>query len=385
MTPTPAKLPPLLACLFGCILLLPSCQGVTPRESEQVVAGSYDAETRYDMLSLSGALASSVQGWQSPDQAIQEQILGRFEKKYNKSVASAIRSSYGTQISSQILGHVQVHSPPWMLNMSSTLDTVDAQLGRVDVQTSMLIAQAPDGGYKVTQIWNGISVFRDPACRDGGGLDCSQIALDSKALLDAEYPVEIVSASFDATQEGRHALTLSGQNVAFNYGRLALYLITNLALPDEPGQGLQLRDIMLAAINCRGVAGRLAGGDGILGWKIAGVEVGLSLNDLVGSCEDGVFGMINGFIDQFNVPLTMNVGGQLTLLDPNRDGVVDQISTSTLQGTVRASLRGGTAKEGPVSGQMTGWRVGDVVGDGTGGGDGGETVDDGTTLWDGSQ
>ena len=370
--------------LFCLLALAASCSGL--QGGDQVVEGSYDTETRYDMLSLSGALTGAISPWQAPQDAISEQIWARMGQKAGSGRAATLalstaRRSYGQQVTADILGHVTDTSPPWMLNLSSELDTVDAQLGRVDVATSMLIGQRPDGSYEATEIWNSIAVFRDPSCRDRGGLNCAQISLDTQALLSAEYPVEIVSASYDAALESPSLMTLSGQNVSFNYGRLALYLLTNLVLPDEPGQGLGLRDLVLAGINCRGVAGRLAGSDNILGWNVAGVQLGLDVNELVGACQEGVFAMVNDFVDQFSLPLTMSVGGSLSLMDPDGDGVIDQLATSSLQGTLTTTSLGGEQSSGELTGQLTGWRVGDVPGAGSGAH--GDDIDDGTTIWEG--
>lgn len=361
--------------------LCAGCPGYPALEQERVIEGSYDAETRYDMQTLSGALSGSVRAWESPELVIRDKILERFRGKYGERIYQTVNSLYGGRIEEQILRYVRDFAPDWLLDLPSKLEVVDAQVRMVDVQMSVLLAEQADGSVKATQIWNGISVFRDPGCREAGGLACDQISITTEELLDAEYPIEIASTTYTGQVQG-DSLAMRSHEVRFNYGRLALYLMTNLALPDEPGAGLQLRDVVLAAINCRGMAGRLTGDDGVLGWQIAGVEVGISLNDVIGSCEDGVFAMINGFIDQFNVPLRMDLTGAMTLMDNDRDGRIDQLVTQDLEGDLDATLVSGRSHEGPVSGQMTGWRVGELPARGDDLDSEGTDIDDGVPIYD---
>lgn len=373
------------AWLALCVSMLWSVAGCLPgepRTQQRVVAGAYDAETRYDMQTLSGALTQQVQPWRAPDQMLRERIIGQFQQKYGARTAGLVEQAYGATIEQDIRSHLNAYSPPWLLGLTSKLDVVDGQLKRFDVKSSILLSDSGSGQLEATQIWDGISVFRDPSCRDAGNLSCDQIDISIQDLLDAEYPIEIASSNFVGSASG-DTLTMRDQVVRLNYGRLALYLITNLALPDKPGAGLQLRDVVLAAFNCRGVAGRLTGEDGVLGWTIAGVQVGISLNDIIGTCEDGIFAMTNDFVDQFNVPLNMNLNAAISLIDRDFDGTIDELATSTITGSLNASfLNGQSSHEGPVSGQMTGWRVGDVSSDEWGDDtSGGMDIDDGTVIW----
>ncbi len=343
-------------------LLLSGCLDGLNAPQERVVEGSYDTATRYNMTTLAGAL-SGVQSWEQPRLALRQSIIAAFGARYGSSIANIINTTYGGWITDEIAAFLAQAAPAWLTNLPSAVSVVDAQLAMVDVQTSLLLAHDINnpGSYTATQLWRGITVFRDPACRQRGGLNCPQISVSLEELLDAEYPLDLVNASFVATPQGAASLAMSANTIRFNYGRLALYLMTNLVLPDEPGAGLRLRDVVLAAINCRGLAGRLAGPDNVLGWTIAGVEVGLSLNDLIGTCQEGVFGMINDFVDQFNVPLSMELGGLIGLVDSDRDGTIDQLTSGDIAGTLQTTTLAGQAKEGPVSGVMTGFRVGDVT------------------------
>ncbi len=366
-----------LLCVMVCGLV--SCMPVTPRSEQRVVEGAYDAETRYDLQTLSGKLSQTVAPWQAPDRMLRTRIIGQFEQKYGSRIANLIAQSYGATIEQDVRAYLQQFSPEWLLNLTSRFDIVDAQLKRFDVRSSFLLSEQADGSLEATQIWNGIAVFRDPNCRENGGLNCEQIDISMQNLLDAEYPIEVVSSTFVGDAQS-NTLAMNGQEIKLNYGRLALYLITNLALPDKPGAGLQLRDVVLAAFNCRGVAGRLTGDDGVLGWTIAGVEVGISLNDIIGTCEEGIFAMTNDFVDQFNVPLNMNLNAAISLIDRDFDGTIDELTTSNISGNVNASFYGGSQHEGPVSGQMTGWRVGSVP-DTVPTGEDETNIDDGTTIW----
>jgi len=169
----------------------------------------------------------------------------------------------------------------------------------------------------------------------------------------------VLSSRYTAVDQG-DAVALESHSLDFNYGRLGLYLLTNLILPDDPTEGVGLRDVVLAAINCRGLAGRIAGDDGVLGVNVGGVNVGLSLSDLIGNCEDSVFGVTTRFVDRFNAPVAMALKGAAQIVDTNRDGRIDQLNAGSVDGDMTYETVLGQSGEGPVSGLFTGFRVGDL-------------------------
>lgn len=345
-----------LACLavFGS-----GCSEVPVREFGRNLQGAYDMETRYDMETVAGMFAGFAGQWAQPDQAIHTEIVNGVSAQYGSQIGQAFQSTVGAQLQREITSYLNEEAPPWVMNLQGSLDGVDKQLRVVDMQNSWLVAETPGGELEATQIWNGFSVFKDPDCPDSSALTCAQVDVTSAELLDAEYPVEVISSKYAAIDQGE-TMALESHSVEFSYGRLGLYLLTNLILPDDPTEGVGLRDVALAAINCRGLAGRLAGDDGVYGVNVGGVEVGLSLNDLIGNCQDGVFGATNRFVDRFNVPLAMDLSGAAQIIDTNRDGAIDQITGGNLDGDLALTQFSGQVEEGPVSGLFTGFRVGDV-------------------------
>jgi hypothetical protein len=331
------------------------CQPMNASTIQQEVEGPYDTESRYDMSSFSGIFGQIAGQWVTPDALITNRIVGQVESQYGSSVASTFRSILGQSIQTEINSYVSGRAP-WVYQVSSGLNKVDAQMKTLDVQTTMLVVE--DGtNYKATQTWNGISLFDDPSCRDSGGIGCSQTSFDTASLLDSEYPVEIISSDYVA-QVDRDQMNIESGSLDFNYGRLGLVMLTNQLLPAQASEGVGFREVVLGAVNCRGMAGRLAD-KGMLGVDIAGVDVGVSLNDVIGNCEDGVLGQVNGFVDLFEVPVGMSLTGQARLHDVDFDGQIDQINEGSLGGTM-ALQKLGVSEEGPVSGQFIGFRVGDI-------------------------
>ncbi|MEZ4459763.1 MAG: hypothetical protein R3E66_08530 [bacterium] len=335
------------------------CTAANVHDTTQTVEGAYDAETRYDMSSFQGLFAGLAGQWRQPDIAISSAITGQVSANYGSTIAAAFTRVYGAQLQNDIRAYLNEETPPWVMGLGGKLDKVDTQMKTLDVQTSMLLSQDEAQNINATQIFNGIAVFRDPDCRDSGAIVCDQLEISSQSLLDSEYPVEILSADYVASRQAE-TLNIDDASVDFNYGRLGLYILANQILPDEPTEQVGLRDVVMGAINCRGLAGRLAGSDDTLGVDVAGVNVGLSLNDLIGNCQDGVFAQVNGFVDGFNVPLGMDMGGTARVIDTNRDGAIDQLTDGQLAGDMNLALTGGQTDGGPVSAQFVGFRVGDL-------------------------
>lgn len=344
--------------VLGTVGALAGCGPLVPVESTQRVDGSYDAMTRYDFSSASGMLTEAAGAWVSPDRAITESVIGKVSSLYGTDIAQTLSSQYGTQIQGQIRNYLQGEAPAWVFNMGPQLEGVEGKLKTVDAQSTWVIGQTGNDQYEVTQIWNGFSVFNDPDCRTGTSLICDQTHYTTEALLDSEYPVEIVSSrALGVAASGGFAVDT--HNVAFNYGRLGLYLLIDALLPAGPREnGVGFRDVALGAINCRGLAGRLAGESGVFGFDIAGVRVGLSLDDLIGSCQDGVFGTVNRFVDRFHIPLNMDIKSNARLVDTNRDGRINRLDDGKVDGLMSLSRGSAVGQSGPVSGDFTGFRVG---------------------------
>lgn len=345
--------------LILAIPALTACEGMTPHEVRQSLQGAYDVESRYDMQTVAGMFKGFAGGWAQPNQAIHDEILNAVGSQYGAQVQAGFKTVYGQQLMNDINAHLNEAVPPWVRNLGSSLEGVDKQLATVDMQANWLFVEKDDGALEATQIFSGLAVFVDPNCPESSALICNQVEITSAELLDAEYPVEILSATYAAEDLG-NAMALNAHEVKFSYGRLGLYLLTNLILPDNPTEGVGLRDVTLAAINCRGLAGRVGGENG-LSVNIAGINVGLSLNDLIGNCEDSVFGITNRFIDRFDAPLSMNLTGGSQILDTNRDGRIDRLESGAVDGVLELNaLFSGDTTTGPVDGLFTGFRVGDV-------------------------
>ncbi|MFU8806810.1 MAG: hypothetical protein ACNA8W_23590 [Bradymonadaceae bacterium] len=344
--------------IFGTMLVVGGCGPLVPVESTTRVEGSYDTMTRYDFSTASGMLTEAAGSWTAPDRALTESIIGQVSTMYGSDIAQTLSNQFGSQIQSQIRTYLQAESPSWVFNMGPHLDGVDAKLKTVDAQSTWVVGETSGGQYEVTQIWNGFSVFKDPACRGAGNLICEQTHYTTEALLDAEYPIEIVSTRSEGVTTSA-GLFVDSHSVEFNYGRLGLYMLVDALLPPESREGsVGLRDVALGAINCRGLAGRLAGDDGIFGFDLAGVRIGLSLNDLIGSCQDGIFGIVNRFVDRFHIPLNMNIKSNARLVDTNRDGRINRLDDGKVDGMMNLTRGSAVGQEGPVSGEFTGFRVG---------------------------
>lgn len=351
------KISPLVITTLA--LATSACTGLTPREVTQSLQGAYDVESRYNMQTIAGMFSGFAGGWARPNQAIYDEIVGAVGLQYGSQIANGFETVYGAQLLSDINGHLNEAAPPWVMNLQSSLEGVDKQLNTVDMTANWLFVEKDTGEIEATQIFSGVSVFEDPDCPTSSALLCNQIAVTSDELLDAEYPIEVLSSTYVAEDLGK-SMALESHSLDFSYGRLGLYLLTNLILPDNPTEGVGLRDVVLAGINCRGLAGRVGGENG-LSVNVLGIDVGLSLNDLIGNCEDSVFGITTRFVDRFDAPLAMNLKGGAQINDTNRDGRIDQLNAGEVDGDLElTTLFNGQTEEGPVDGLFAGFRVGNV-------------------------
>ncbi len=345
-----------------------------------VVSGSYDAQARYDMESASGAITQSAAAYAAPDARIRDAIVDSFSLVHSSAVGDEVASLYGDYLAGEVRSYLG-GAAPWVLGLDQQIQAVDGRLSALDVKMGVLLVERADGALEATQIWEGISVLDDPSCV---GDSCATIEFTTESLLGAEYPVEIASSQILATPSFGGGYVMESHQVSFNYGRLGLYMLIDSVLPDDGDDtNIGLRDVALAAVNCRGLAQHLTGQDRVLGWNIGGVQVGLSFRDVVGACQEGIFASVNEVVDQFSVPLTLDLSGPLATTDEDGDGTIDVISSDAITGDLSASLPGGDGRDGPITGFMTGYRVGDLAG--TPDPDQNTDIDDGIVIFDGEE
>ena len=339
-------------------MLVCGCRPGVRGPAEAVIEGAYDTETRYTLQSEGTPLTSLASEWLDPVDAIESRVRSQIGDQYGRTLQRGYDELVRATARATLERAVREEAPAWLTDIRPALATVDGQLKRIDVSASLLISQPQAQRWTGRQMWQGISVFRDPDCPTSTSLLCDQFHLSLADWTDAEFPLDVVSAEQSIRVQGDR-ITLESHTVSLNYGRLGLFLLVDQLLPQDGDEHVGLREVVLAAINCRGLASRLGGSNGAWTLDIGGVEVGISLEDMIGTCEEGVFAEVNRVVDRFSIPMELDMAGTAQLVDTSRDGVIDQITRGNLGGQSELALSSGVTQQA-VDGQFIGFRVGDL-------------------------
>ena len=342
---------------FICALLLicsgPACRVGDVQEFQNRLAGAYDVDSRYEFDE--GFFGELSPDWLDPAHAVETNLRSTIDSRYGRSVTEAYDALARSSVQRLISSHITGEAPIWLTDIQPSLEVVDRKLAVVDVDSAMLVTEDGEDGFRVRQMWQGISTFDDPECPTSGAILCPQTRFSIDTLLDSEYPLDIVTSDQRLTIEGERA-DLAGHNVSLNYGRLGLYMLVNQVLPDTPSKNLGLRDVVLAAVNCRGLASRVTGGQESWTLDVGGVAIGIDLEEIIGSCQEGVLAEVNRVVDRFSVPMEMELSGSALLVDTSRDGSIDQFTRGNLGGTRQLEVPAGIVQDS-FSGRFVGFRV----------------------------
>lgn len=197
-----------------------------------------------------------------------------------------------------------------------------------------------------TTSFNGMAYYWRFNCAHDAPPDCGRHELSYDALLE----LNIVSGDWEGTVTSYDKLIIGNHGVDLNYGKLIMFVVNNVILPQIAGGATNFQDALEYWFNC----------DGFATW-LSGISIGgysLSYDASYGVCEGaiGLVGSLIGFggallsLQEFSSVMSLN--GEVRFVETNGDFGVDELVDGTWGGTL--NFGNGTS---PVRGAWSGCRI----------------------------
>ncbi len=227
-------------------------------------------------------------------------------------------------------------APEWLRDAQAVLQDLTQIIRRLELVANLRIAKVhSDFQVSGNEEWIGLALYWRLDCEGQQYTeDCrNELSLDD--LPDSEFPTDILAGNWNGTITNFDQLSINIHSLQLNYGRLILFLINDLLLPELSDEEYHsLYDAAAGWIDCHAIAYE----NGFAGDFMD--ALGIDRNDIEGFCDDAVsllFGPLELFIYSLAADSQISLSGHATLIDDNDDLVVDRIIDGSFDGFVQWS------------------------------------------------
>ncbi len=302
-----------------------------------MASGPYDMINHFDFTGaipgqLGQILDTAVQIFYDPGAFIISQIKNLVKQVLPGILVDAAFSLFENALSKVVTDWLLNKSPSWLqsfFQMGQDVLQVVKKLEMLGVLTIFKVSN--DFFVKGDIAFTGLNLYWKLGCNknDPKYAECGKISLDaSKAVNDPNFPMDFFAGTLTGTISQQKKLTIDSSTIKLNYGKLILFVLTQVILKKITGETTFL-GAMEKLVNCDGIAKGIGGS--ILG------KLGLSENTVKGFCS-GTLGLIVLPLEQLIGGLALDsklsLNGYCTMVDNNDDLKVDKLIDGVWVGNI---------------------------------------------------
>ena len=252
------------------------------------VSGVYDMVNHFDFTGaipgkLGQILDTAVQIFYDPGAFIIEQVKNLVKQLLPGIIVNTVFSLFEKQLAKVVTDWLLNKSPPWLQKFFNMGQEVLQIVKNLEMVGDLKIFKVGNDFFVKGEIaFTGVNLYWKSFynCKPTSPPGCGKWALDLKnASKDPNFPMELLNGDFTGAVAERVKLNIDSGTIKLNYGKLILYVITNLVLKSITGENTFV-GAMQKLINCQGIATGI--GNSILG------KLGLSAKTVEDICNSSV-------------------------------------------------------------------------------------------------
>jgi hypothetical protein len=318
-------------------------------------AGPYDMVNHFDFTGaipgqLGQILDTAVQIFYDPGAFIIAQVKNLVKQALPGILVDAAFGLFENQLSKVVSDWLLNKSPPWLQSFFQMGQDVLQIVKKLEMVGILKIYKISNDFFVKGDInFTGLNLYWKLGCNkaDPNYANCGKIALDAaKSVNDPNFPLDFFSGTLTGSVSAQKKLTIDSSTIKLNYGKLILFVLTQVVLKKITGETTFL-GAMEKLVNCDGIAKGIGGS--ILG------KIGLSESTVKGFCST-TLGLLVLPLEQYlgGLALDSNLSlqGQCMMQDLNDDLKVDKLVNGVWTGNI--VLQGGQGK--PFKGDFSATR-----------------------------
>ncbi len=306
-------------------------------------SGVYDMVNHFDFTGaipgqLGQILDTAVQIFYDPGAFIIEQIKNLVKQLLPSIIVDTVFSLFQDQLAKVVTDWLLSSSPPWLQKFFQMGQEVLQVVKNLEMIGELKIFKVSNDFFvKGEMDFTGVNLYWKAfyGCDKNSPPDCGKWALDmSNATSDPNFPMNLVAGTFTGSVSQQVNLSIDSGTIKLNYGKLILYVLTNLILKSITGEST-FSGAMAKLINCDGIANGI--GNSILG------KLGLSVSTVKGICDSAVNLLVlplEQMLGGLALDSNLSLNGTAVLEDDDDDLKVDQIVDGVWTGNISSATPG---------------------------------------------
>ncbi len=207
-----------------------------------------------------------------------------------------------------------------------------------------------DGTFIGSQNWVGMAFYWRLGCDGDPDPECGRFPFTMDDLAQGADGINLVFGQFEGRVHSYDQGAIYSHTLDLQYGRLILFVLNNLLLPEIADGARNIRDGLLNLANCPAFANGLTGGNSHL--RLGGINI-VSRDALEGWCVSimSVVGdTASAILGRLRIDTRITLEGDMTFVEETDDLRVDHMIDGRWRGVIRTSEDEGPPFDGIFEG-----------------------------------
>ena len=323
--------------------------------------GRYDVKSNWDFtdaIADSGTIGSIIvrvlNVFENPGRGIYNEIIALVDNLFGGIVGFVVENFLGAtgldDAFEDLINDVIAGNDVLTKIFQAGRDLRDV-IANLEVSSRLTIGKISDDfSFRGSDNWTGITLYWRYNCDANSPADCGAIPLEADP--DGEIgALGLVSSEWTGRVVAYNQLQIDTHTVSLRYGRLIIYILNNIIIPElTGGNATSLTEAFAYWIGCSSIATSITGSDGEL------CALGQCIRDdqIEGFCDSAVstiFSFADIAIRGLEFDIGLRLGGEGVLVETTSDGRVDLIEEGTYTGFISSTDM--TAATSPFSATWT--------------------------------
>lgn len=269
-------------------------------------------------------------------------------------IIDVVRGWIEDDLNDIINNYIDNDGPEWLRSFFVIGSDIISIVSYMEVISEIQITKPrSDGTFDGSQNWIGLAFHWDLPCQDDPDPECGRHVFRMDDIAQGIEGVNLVFGQFTGRVHSYNKGEIDPHTLDLQYGRLILFILNHLILPEIADGANNLRDGLLNLANCPAFADGITGGDDCL--ELAGICIA-GRDTIEGWCSTvvGIAGdAAEAIIGNLRIDTRLTLSGSTTFLEETSDLSVDQLTEGVWEGTIRTQNDQGP----PFNGDFAGTRL----------------------------
>lgn len=305
-----------------------------------MASGPYDMINHFDFTGaipgqLGQILDTAVQIFYDPGAFVIAQVKNLVKQVLPSIIVDAAFGLFEDALAKIVTDWLLNKSPAWLQDFFQMGQDVLQIVKKLEMLGILKIYKVTNDFFIKGDIsFTGLNLYWKLGCdkKDPNYADCGKIPLDAaKAITDPNFPLDFFAGTLTGSVSAQKKLTIDSSTIKLNYGKLILFVLTQVVLKKITGETTFL-GAMEKMVNCAGIAKGIGGS--ILG------KLGLSESTVKGFCSS-TLGLLVLPLEQYLGGLSLDsnlaLTGSCMMQDTNDDLKVDKLIDGIWAGSIIVS------------------------------------------------